>query len=86
MTTPRYSRRETAHHTCAYMGQESPLLSCRLYHKLRRHESWQGLADRMASGISFLRNAECRYNAGIRSEATQVFCRQHEKGRHDEPA
>ena len=44
MTTPLYARRETAHHICAYMGQKSPLLSCRLYHKRRRHESWQGLA------------------------------------------
>jgi hypothetical protein len=41
MTTSLYARRETTHHTRAYMGQASPLLSCRLYHKLRPHESWQ---------------------------------------------
>src|SRR5262249_39799016 len=47
ITTPLYSRRETACHIEAYTGQASPLLSCRLYHKLKRHESWHGLPDQI---------------------------------------
>src|SRR5262245_6997000 len=45
------------------MGQVSPLLSYRLYHKLRHHESWHSLTDQVpAIAIGFL---SCHRASGL---------------------
>ena len=69
-----------------YGGASVTLALIRLYHKLRRHESWHSLEGHVAAAVDFLYSPECRYNAGIRLEANARISAGHEEGIHDEPA
>src|SRR5919198_792686 len=51
------------------MAPASPMLSCRLYHKLRCHKSWAWSGRPRCHPLGFFSSAECRYNADIRHEA-----------------